>query len=270
MPENKIPVLAVVGASLRRVLLHLPQVLWVLAPYWLTSIVLVLAQSFIAKAMIGGPLQPVFMLTLAALILTVLAQQLHVWLRATLFGRKEALAPTMPSTFFKFLLRFATLQITIVVVPLTLVAGLFAPEPAATSAGDIGALIVWMAALVTASLIIVYFWLRLGLVLPAIAANHPLGFGQAWKLSAGNGLRMVAVTVVVALCCFVALLPCVAAIVSLAPPFEGPGSNPWMAALIPYFVVSLLIHLGGAILTSALAYYYKILTGHPEPLAILK
>lgn len=48
-----------------------------------------------------------------------------------------------------------------------------------------------------AVVVAVYFTIRLSLVLPATATGKQAGFGRAWSVSAGNGLRMAAASLIV-------------------------------------------------------------------------
>jgi hypothetical protein len=47
-----------------------------------------------------------------------------------------------------------------------------------------------------AVVVAIYFTIRLSLVLPATATGKDAGFGRAWSISAGNGLRMAAASLV--------------------------------------------------------------------------
>ncbi len=271
MPERPIPVLAVVGVSFRRVILHFFQLLRVMALYWLIQTVLVLAQTFGASLLIGSPILPVFMLATMVLIVVAMALGVRAWLRTTLLGGSTVLAGQAGSRSFllKFLLRFAALQIAVVLVPLIFVAGAFAPDPSQRTS-DLTGLVVWLVATGSAFVVVAYFWFRLALVLPALVTGDSLTFRGAWKLSAGNGLRMVAGLALIAVVCLLAFLPTTIAVGALSPPFDGPGANPFLAAMIPYFVGSIFIQVGAAIAISALAYYYRILRDQPDPLAVVK
>ncbi len=48
-----------------------------------------------------------------------------------------------------------------------------------------------------AIVVAIYFTIRLSLVLPATATGKEAGFGRAWSVSAGNGARMVAASLIV-------------------------------------------------------------------------
>ncbi len=57
-------------------------------------------------------------------------------------------------------------------------------------------LVGWLA-MPVAIVVAIYFTIRLSLVLPATATGKAAGFGRAWSVSAGNGARMVAASLIV-------------------------------------------------------------------------
>ncbi len=61
--------------------------------------------------------------------------------------------------------------------------------------GEMLTLAVWLG--MPASVVGLYFSIRLSLVLPATATGKHAGFARAWSVSAGNGVRMVAALLIV-------------------------------------------------------------------------
>lgn len=92
-----------------------------------------------------------------------------------------------------------TVVLLLLSIPLGMVMAL-AVQPMADGAGDDGALAVVVILGIVFGTILSYVWMRLGLILPAVAVGRPIPMGESWRLTASlSGAIFVAVLIIMAL-----------------------------------------------------------------------
>ncbi|MDF3073352.1 MAG: hypothetical protein K0S54_1019 [Alphaproteobacteria bacterium] len=124
-----------------------------------------------------------------------------------------------------------------------------------------GAATVWGVLGLVAFAAFVFVGLRLSMVFPATAADHPTSLKTSWQQTAGHFWSMFAIFLLLALIMFVVFFTVFFILGLIAVALGTVGQIILIVFVIPIGL------LAGFIGVSALSYVYRVLSGHPDPLA---
>lgn len=141
------------------------------------------------------------------------------WYRANLLGERPPLFPRLSRRHLDMSLMSLLLS-ALVYAPLGLSERLYL----AIYEDSLGAELLALAIFAGLLLLVWYFYLRLFLVLPAIALDRAFGLRDAWRVSAGNGWRLFGVS-------FLIMVPFVAVLLILDDLFDAPLDDPNLVSL---------------------------------------
>lgn len=143
------------------------------------------------------------------------------WYRANLLGERPTASPRLSRRHLDMSLMSLLLS-ALVYAPLGLSERLLLAIPEDDLRGEVIALVF----VVGVVLLAWYLYLRLFLVLPAIALDRAFGLRDAWRVSAGNGWRLLGVS-------FLIVVPFAAVLLILDVLFDAPldDSNPVSIAI---------------------------------------
>lgn len=146
----------------------------------------------------AGPIASVVALLIAALYFFSMSWIAVGWHRFILLEEYPRLIPSLPlRNVLGYLGRSFVIGIVVVAVgiPIGLIGGAAAGPFAAQGGESVGVLIALLVIVLMAS-ILTYFWLRLGVVLPASAVGAPMPILSGWRISAPIGGTIFTVSLI--------------------------------------------------------------------------
>lgn len=141
------------------------------------------------------------------------------WYRANLLGERPHLFPRLSRRHLNMSLMSLLLS-ALVYAPLGLAERLFLVIPEDDMRAELVAITIFAGLL----LLVWYLYLRLFLVLPAISLDRAFGLKDAWRVSAGNGWRLLGVS-------FLIMAPLIAVLLTLDVLFDAPLDDPNLVSL---------------------------------------
>ncbi|QQS14769.1 MAG: hypothetical protein IPK81_11795 [Rhodospirillales bacterium] len=247
MPNAVLPVFDVVGSAYRRVFGHGRDLMAIgRVPFFLLTAV------GVVDALVGNES---FSKALNFAVNIMMIMVLLAWHRVFLFGLGDADAArplNWTSRAWKFLWNsfgIAFLAV-LLVIALAMIGLAIGGTQGLVAFGAAGLMIVAPAVA------------SLGLVFPAIAADHPAGWKTIWAYGEGNRWRLVATGVLTALPTFVVSLLIIAVVAGLL----YAGGSPRVVGVVAAPVFAIIQLVGGAVLAASLSYSYRVLSRHPDPL----
>lgn len=261
MPQSKLPVFAIFWIATRGVIANLGKVALLCWPGWLIVLAVLIVAAETRDLKMEPPLRGLLIAAFGLSIFGAFVQAFHAWLHRSLTPDATSTTDHKRLTV-RFLLHFVVLVI-VITAPLAL--AIFAiPEDQAQSdvASSANAAFRFMGVLVFALLPAIYFACRLVLVLPAKSLRLHFGWTDAWQLSAGNGLRMLAIFLLIS---YVGLLSFSAAttVIGFLANFL-PLPDRYATGFAAVLVGLLSVQLIGMVHMSALAHIYRHLALSPD------
>jgi hypothetical protein len=246
-----IPIGGTISAAFGRVFGHMNQAFAVVLPYAVLQIIVSVIGFVVLLPILYSATGVILFLIFIFILMLIYAAMLVAWHRVTLLGYaadKGLFRVGLSSREWRFL------GYSLLVYPLMIALILIC-----YAAGSMSETLGWLVSL-AAIAVFIYLTVRSCLVLPATAADHPTSLKTSWQQTAGHFWPMFVVFIVLFLIFFVALL-IVAVILGFIFGQSLTGTIIQQLVLVPIQL------LGICVSVSALSYIYRILSGHPDPLA---
>ena len=246
-----IPIGGTISAAFGRVFGHMNQAFAVVLPYAVLQIIVSVIGFVVLLPILYSTTGVLLFLVFIVILMLIYTAMLVAWHRVTLLGYgadKGLFRVGLSSREWRFL------GYSLLVYPLMI--GLVLLCIAASYTNEALGWLIGLAGVAA----FVFLTIRSCLVLPATAADHPTSLKTSWQQTAGQFWPMFAVLIVLFLI-FVAVLIIVAIILGFVFGQSLTGTIVQQLVLVPIQL------LGICVSVSALSYIYRVLSGHPDPLA---
>lgn len=246
-----IPIGKTLGAAFGRVFGHMKQVFAVVLPYAILQIVVGVVGSLLLLPILYSFFGMILFLVFIFVLMLIYTAMLVAWHRVTLLGYgadKGLFRVGLSSREWRFL----GYSLLVYVLAIALILICYAAESMSEALG-------WIVSVASIGAF-VFLVTRFSLVLPATAADHPTSLRTSWLQTAGHFWSMFAVLIVVFLA-FLAALLIAGTILAFIFGAGIAGTIIQQLVLVPLQLVGICVSV------SALSYMYRVLSGHPDPLA---